>query len=63
MVRYNVADTNHFSDPKITNEAELERVFDELKAWNEILKDTSVSDQSTHLNTQSSNVEGGRHGA
>lgn len=61
MVRQGVSGPNHFEASKILDDAELDRIFDELKDWNDVLKDTSVSDTLTKKISPSLK-SGGRHG-
>lgn len=61
MVRQGVSDPNHSEASKIIDDAELDRIFDELKDWNEVLRDTSVSD-SLSKKIYPSSKSGGRHG-
>jgi hypothetical protein len=62
MVRVSVTDPNHSEVTQIIDEAQLDRIFDELKDWNDILQDTSVSDTLPKKIYPSSKLEGGRHG-
>lgn len=46
MVRFDIANPNHLSAPSIVDDSQIEHIFEDLKNWSDILKDSSLHEEN-----------------